>query len=264
MPESVGKRDGDLDEVLVTFMTEFAGYLVAAGITHTRFAAIMRLAFFRAASAQARFSNDRLNQSAVAAITGFTRTQVRSFAKQSAPPVQVQDRFGQMIEGWMTDPRFSEKGVPRRLRFDGAGNTFTALAQRYGSDIPAKSLLREMQKLAYVSTRDSLVSLRRKARESCGETRVRRISSALAQLLKAGESKGACTPIQANALEAYYPAASDKGRSRVQRIALERMHQYLAALEAAGAAAAQESPPTRSQKGRRVRTRVVLISEEIE
>lgn len=265
MPEIVGNGERELDRALAAFMTEFANYLVAAGITNTRFAAIAKQAYFEAASAKARFGNERLNQSAVAAITGFTRTQVRAFARQAAPqPSKVQDRLARMIDGWMTDQRFSAKGVPRRLRIGGFGNTFTELAQKYGSDVPARALLRELQRHSYVTVRSGYVSLKRKARESCDETRVRRISQALSELLKTTGKMGACLPVHALTLETNYPAASDKGRALVQRVAHERLREYLSGLEAAGTAASMESPPTKAQKSRRIRTRVALITEEFE
>src|SRR5262245_58118785 len=67
---------------LIGFLVEFARLLLAAGISSDQFSKLTQLAYLRAASSDARFSNDRINQSAVAAMTGLNRTQVRSLLKK--------------------------------------------------------------------------------------------------------------------------------------------------------------------------------------
>src|SRR5688572_22924849 len=108
MARSVETRNDAVEATLVEFMTEFARHLVAAGIPSARFCGIARVAYFAAATEHARFSNDRLNQSAVAAMTGLTRSQVRRFAKQSSPSApSSRDRLGVLIDGWSTDASFT-------------------------------------------------------------------------------------------------------------------------------------------------------------
>src|SRR5262245_40832071 len=89
-------------------MTEFARYLVAAGVSNSQFTAISRLAYFRAASHDAKFRNEKINQSALAAMTGLTRSQVRALLKQADGSVQEKssDRIGRLLDGWTLDPAF--------------------------------------------------------------------------------------------------------------------------------------------------------------
>lgn len=265
MPEGQAKREQKVDRALIAFMSELAQYLVAAGIGSARFASIVRLAYFQAASTQARFTNERLNQSAVAAMTGLTRMQVRAFARQTAPlPSEIRERLDHVIEGWATDSRFATADyMPRKLRITGRGNTFGVLAKIYGADVPARSLLREMQRHGYVAVRDGHVSLKKKAHETCDETRIRRISQALAELLRDATSSASCANMRAVTVETTYPATSEKGRHLLQRITSDRLREFLTGIEAAGVAAALESPPGKKQKGRTTRTRVALITEDL-
>lgn len=265
MQEGQTKREQKVDRALVAFMSELAQYLVAAGIGSSRFASIARLAYFQAASAHGRFTNERLNQSAVAAMTGLTRMQVRSFARQSVPlPSETRDRLDQVIEGWTTDLRFATPDyLPRQLRIAGRGNTFGFLAKIYGADVPARSLLREMQRHNFVSVRTGHVRLKKKAHETCDETRIRRISLALTALLRDAASSAPCSTVRTVTLETTYPATSDKGRHLLQRITSDRLREFLAGIEAAGVAAASESPPEKKQKGRTTRTRIALITEDL-
>lgn len=265
MPEGQTKREQKVDRALIAFMSELAQYLVAAGIGSARFASIVRLAYFQAASAHGRFTNERLNQSAVAAMTGLTRMQVRSFARQSAPlPSETRERVDQVIEGWTTDSRFATaEHLPRKLRITGRGNTFGFLAKIYGADVPARSLLREMQRHGYVAVRDGNVSLRRKVHETCDEARVRRISQALAALLRDAANSAPCGTVRTVTVETTYPATSEKGRHLLQRITSDRLREFLAGIEAAGVAAALEAPPGKKQKGKTTRTRIALITEDL-
>jgi len=266
MQEGVKTRNADVDSALLELLSELARYLIAAGVPSTRFSSIARLAYFQAASTRGRFSNERLNQSAVAAMTGLTRVQVRAFAKKKSPvPSEGRDRIQRVLEGWTTDPMFTgPDSLPRKLRANGRGSTFRALALRYGGDIPARSLLREMQRHGYVTIRAGRISLRKNAHETLHEMRVCKISNAMSDLLRASkEDECVSSPIRATTLEVVYPATSNKGRQLLHRRNRESLRGFVAALHAAGTAASVESPPGKQQKSRLTRTRVALITEDI-
>jgi hypothetical protein len=255
-----------IDSNVVEFLSGFARNLIAAGITLPRFDGIARLAFFNAASTKAKFGNNRLNHSAVAAMTGLTRLQVRQFAKQADPPLtSKRDRIDNVVDGWSSDGAFiTHNNLPRRLRLTGSGNTFGALVRKYGGDVPPRSMLRELERQGYVTLGETYVSLKRGATQTRDEARLRRISRALADLLGANEAGAASpSPLRTLALEVSYPASSDRGRAHLQRRAAEGLKVFLAGLQAAGVAASLESPPGRRQKGRVTRSRVVLVTEEV-
>lgn len=266
MAETFKERKPRIESDVVEFMSEFARHLIAAGISAQRFSAISRLAYFVAASDLARFGNDRLNQSSVAAMTGLTRVQVRQFAKQERPrPSDTRDRFECLIEGWATDPSFTDaRFEPRRLRAVGGGKGFPALAKKYGGDVPARALLRELQRHKLVSLRNGYVSLNRLGSRGRNEYRLRLVSRVLCDLIKDSPETVVHSPIRTINLETRYPIASDKGRVLIQKRAEEGLRNFLSGLQAAGTAASIASPRLTGRGKRVTRARLVLVTEDVD
>lgn len=248
------------------FMTEFARYLVAAGITNRRFSAICRVAFFRAAMPTARFANQKVNQSAIAAMTGLTRTQVRSFAKQTKPkPANVRERLDYLVEAWSTDLGYASTSfVPKRLRIAGSGQTFATLAKKYGGDIPARSILRELQRHGYVSIRAGQVGLKRGIARTRAEARLQVISKAMRELIGSAESNtSSASGTKSVNLEATFPASLGKGRLLFNRRAAEGLSVFIAALREMGSASAAQGK-ARQRPLKNTRARIVLVTEDID
>lgn len=265
MPRSPGLVR-QADSAVLSLLVELAGILVAAGISYPRFDALVRLAYFQSASSKARFGNRRVNQSAVAAITGLTRVEVRQFAKQLRPdPPKTRDRVDALIEGWLTDPAFTDaNGSPRSLRTRGGGNNFHSLVRTYGGDISARTLLRELQRHKVVVIREGCVSIHRSARRTREEIRIEQLTKAIAAFLAArGAEEKLTASLRTINLEVSYPAASDKGRAALNRRVAENLRLFLAGVEAAGAAASFDSPPPKSRRKNTVRTKILLVTEEV-
>jgi hypothetical protein len=266
MPRRPGAERQPADSGVAEFLLEFARLLIAAGLPYPRFAALVRLAYFRAASSKAKFGNERLNQSAVAAMTGLTRVEVRQFAKQGRlSPPKTRDRLEALIEGWITDPSFlTANNHPRKLRMKGGNQSFEALVRHYGGDIPSRSVLRELQRHGYVVVRAGYISINRSANQSHHEVRLMRASRALAGLLCApGGRETPRAPIRTVSLEASYPPTSSKGRATLHRRIVTNLQSFLASVETAGTAASIDSPSSEAKKGRVTRTRVVMITEDV-
>jgi hypothetical protein len=261
------QREGPADSDITEFLTAFARYLVESGVTSSRFSRMMRIAFYRAASLDARFSNNRLNRSAVAVMTGLTRAQVRDLSKEKKTTTNTKsDRIENIIEGWATDPDFTTAGyLPKRLRFGRKGSNFNALVRKFGGDIPARSILREMVRTKCAKVEGSYVSLTSKARSTRGQSRLQHLCRSLTKLLGDSDRRhSSIYPLRVVNGEIKYPATSAKGRILMQRKSDKSIRALLEDLQAAGVAASLESPPSQGQKTWVTRTRVVLISEEIE
>jgi Family of unknown function (DUF6502) len=247
-------------------MSEFARYLLSAGVTSSRFARVARLAYFRAASNGSKFRNSRLNQSAVAAMTGLTRVEVRSFAKfERSNATARPDRITRIVIGWSTDIAFlTNDSLPRRLRIGGRRSDFAELVQRYGGDLPARSVLRELERNGLVTVKADSVQLNDWSRRTTGQIRLKQIVQCLTQLLDQGSvSSENATPLRTLLKEVTYPTSSPKGRALVQRKSLERLRSFVGELQAAGMAASVETPPSRGRSTKKVRTRVLVITEEM-
>lgn len=265
-PKHAGARA--LERCLLDLITELAGYLVAAGIGYPRFDGLVRVAFYRAASGRAKLRNRRLNQSALAAMTGLTRVQVRQFARQSEPsPPATRDRFESVIEGWMFDSAFlTPARVPKRLTTKGSASAFAALVRKYGGDIPSRSVLRELERHGYVNYKDGFVSLKRSARQSREELRLTQISRALLQLLKTtgAPNRTPVSSIRTWSGEAVYPASSEKGRAILNKRITGNLQALVKAVEAMGVAAAVDSPAKSGLAARQTRIKVVMVSEDLD
>lgn len=269
-PEKMPKRStsgtGNTDLAVAQFLSEYARYLLAAGLSYSQFIELARSAYFKAASESATFRNRRVNQSAVAAMTGLTRVQVRELATRGAVSAVVkQGRIARIIEGWTTDPRFLKADFsPRRLSLVVKPGGFADLVRRYGGDIPPRATLREMARNQYVSMQGQFVRLDPKAHETRAQGRLRHISDALAALVS-GSQSDADPPYAIRTLsrEITYCGTSAKGRILMQKRTAESLRAFLTELQAAGNAVSIESPPNRKQNRLITRTRVLLVSEEM-
>lgn len=257
----------DVEMEVLRLMTELARYLISVGISIPRITAIARLAYFQAAAAEAKFANKKLNQSAVAAMTGLTRVQVRKFAKQTNPgPARSRNRLDAVVAGWSADPAFTtSKFEPRKLRVAGVGASFSALARRYGGDITPRALLRELQRNGFVSVRDRYVTLKAQAAKSRSDHRMRVIARTMADLIERDPGVTlASFPIRGLNLETEFPATVGKSRVLIQRRAEEGLKTYLAGLETMGAATAAASSSRPRRGASRTRARVLMIMEDVD
>jgi hypothetical protein len=265
MPGDHGRRKSAVEAEVVEFLSAYAQYLLAAGIANTRLASLARLAYFKAASARARFGNERLNQSAVAAMTGLTRVQVRQFAKQSLPaPPRTRDRLDSLVEGWRTDLAFlTPHHEPRRLSVKSGPRSFDRLVRLYGGDIPARSVLRELERHGIATVKGGFVSLNYIARQTPEESRLSRVSRILSSLLNSPESlpTSLSLPRSIN-VEVTYPAVSEVGRRMVQRRFAESLQTFMAGLKEIGLAASSDFPASRKKKRGVTRAKLVLVAED--
>jgi hypothetical protein len=257
---------GSADLAVTRFLSGFARHLLAAGLSHAQFTALARIAYFRAASEIATFRNRRVNYSAVAAMTGLTRLQVRELAKQGPAVAPTKpDRLARIIEGWTTDPRFQKSDFsPRRLSIGAKPLGFRDLVRKYGGDIPPRATLREMVRNHLVTLQGQYVQLDAKAHDTSAQGRLRNVSEALTALVGTSRSNADSHPMRSLSREITYSGVSAKGRILLQKRAAESLQAFVAELQAAGIAASIESPPNRRHSGRINRTRVVIISEELD
>jgi hypothetical protein len=255
-----------LESDLADFMLEFARYLVAAGITDAQMVRVMRQALFSAASASARFSNSRLNQSAVAAMTGLTRVQVRALAKTNRAIRQRSDYLERVVAGWTSDPDFTSPNyVPRKLSTGGKHAAFNRLVHRYGGDVPSRSILREMIRNELVTARGKYVQLNPRIRQTRAQVRLQQLTRVLSLLLKNPTSSVRSTLISRPlVMEVTYPSSSPKGRALIQRKSHDALRAFLSELHASGVAASIETPPRSTQATPVTRTRILVMTDGLD
>ncbi len=94
---------------------------------------------------------------AVAECTGLSTDEIQHtkhlIATTAAPSNENLNRIGKILAGWHQDPSFTGPyGLPLELTFEDGPNSFTELARRYCSDVPAAELLKELERVGVVST----------------------------------------------------------------------------------------------------------------
>jgi hypothetical protein len=258
------KRRNDSQNSLVEFLTEFARYMLAAGVSISQFQDAAQRAFLKAAAKNARFVNARVNQSAVAAMTGLTRTQVRSLLRTPTNRSSHREsRIDQLVRGWLTDPVFTTAaGNARVLKRTGRGGSFATLARKYGGDVPPRALEVELARLGFVKLGGNQISLSSTARRTREPAELGHLAIALANLIsrtEASQGKGGIRLLSANATYVTPVAA---GRVLLQRRVSQGLKAFVADVEAAGSAIAKASRGKSASPRRMSRTSVLLVSQD--
>lgn len=133
-----------------TLLVPVARLLLKSGVTWKEFSEVARRTFVHVATTEFGIRGRPTNVSRVAILTGMTRREVRrqrdllEFDPQ--PQAGYMSKASRVLSGWHQDPDFIDaRGQPRALEIDGIGNSFSELTRRYGGDIPAGALLKELQ-----------------------------------------------------------------------------------------------------------------------
>lgn len=249
---------------LVEFFTELARLLVDAGISHSQFTRISEVAFFRAAANGARFRNAKINQSAIAAMTGLNRTRVRSLLKKGFRGLSAaENRIDRIVTAWVSEPEFlTSAGEPRRLRLSGGRGTFDWLAKKYGGDVPTKALLAELSRRRAIRVRGEYVALSSTARKTRESKRLIQIARALTSVLSLPEEGSSSQSVRVANFEVTHPSTTAVGRVILQKRIAKSLRAFMSEIEAAGAAVALEAPVLVDKERRYGKTGVFLISQD--
>jgi Family of unknown function (DUF6502) len=250
---------------VLAFMTEFARLLLAAGVSSSQFNQVAELAFFRAASEDARFRNSRINQSSVAAMTGLNRAKIRSLirAEKKKSHSQSESRRERLLAAWMSEAEFlTSSGEPRRLRLVGKKGSFASLTRKHGGDVPPRALLRELLRRRLVRVTGEYAQLASNAREVKEQKRLEQISAALAAALSAPSGSSPGRVFKVMSYEVRHPAPNAVGRILLQRRIAKSLKGFMAELEVACCAIATESSQTGMKARRTGKTSVVLLNQD--
>jgi hypothetical protein len=134
------------------------------GVTAKAVAGIAKRVLVAEAMRRSSMASGRVNHSKVAALTGLTRTDVRTILHSNlATPSRSRtglDRITRVVEGWQADPRFlSRRGKPRALPLGTTKGTFGDLVRRHSGDIPPRVVLQALIEKHRVIVKNRLVSL---------------------------------------------------------------------------------------------------------
>ncbi len=123
--------------------------LLRNGVMWKEFAEMSKSVYVDVAGADYGIAGRPTNASRVSLLTGLTRREVkkqRDFLAGAVPerPVKTNNAM-RLLAGWYKDPDFiDEDGRPRAIARDGEDLCFAKLHRRYGGDIPAVAMLKEL------------------------------------------------------------------------------------------------------------------------
>ena len=135
-----------------------APLLIQHGITSPEVETLLRAVFVHAA-AKTQEKPQRPNVSRVSVKTGVDRHTVAALLRErpniynGSPPRR--DAISRVIDGWLSDPEYSEKGGPRDLDIGDPGSkgrTIWTLVQRYAPGVWPRLIVDELIRVDYVDT----------------------------------------------------------------------------------------------------------------
>jgi hypothetical protein len=146
------RLEGELSRVLANI----AALLISSGYGYGKMSKLAKIAFIDAAIEICRTDRRKPSVAQIAAATGLTRTEISNIARQKSRSLSAVDSKNRSINvaaGWLSDPTYcTTKGVPRPLPFKGREVDFSSLVRKYSGDVPARAMLREMQRLGMVTS----------------------------------------------------------------------------------------------------------------
>ncbi|MDH3266321.1 MAG: DUF6502 family protein [Gammaproteobacteria bacterium] len=137
-----------------------ATILLRAGITWKEVAEIGKATYVAVAGAEFGIRGRPTNASRVAILTGFTRKEVSRLrgllAAENSQLIDKMNHATRVLSGWYTDKDYlSDAGVPAAIPVSGAAVSFESLCNRYASDVPATTMLKELMHVGAVAEHGS-------------------------------------------------------------------------------------------------------------
>jgi Family of unknown function (DUF6502) len=249
---------------LEEFLTEFARFLLAAGVSFSQFDVAAQTAFVNAAVDRARLRNSRINQSAVAAITGLTRTTIRAILKGSESNAgRHRSRLLSLVYGWTTDTEFiAESGRAKTLPIRGKRASFQRLSKIYGGDVSERMLLGELKRLDLIDIKGDRVSLSLTKAEGRFARELRTLSVALAKTIQYPSPQSTSTHINVSGGEIFYETPSQVGKVLLRRRVQQGLSAFLTEVRASVDVATRTSTATNKSRRRMSKVSVLIVSQD--
>jgi len=144
-----------LVKAILRVLVPLARMLLRNNVPYGAFTELARRAYVEAAKG---FTVDgkKQNNSRIATITGLSRKEVKRIVelKEETDELSIEkyNRAARVVYGWVHDPVYQEnESRTLVLRFDGVEPSFMALAKAYSGDVPARTILDELERVGVVS-----------------------------------------------------------------------------------------------------------------
>ncbi|MFV1873189.1 MAG: DUF6502 family protein [Oleiphilus sp.] len=133
--------------------------ILSLGVNYKDFCDIAKVLFVEVASEDYGIRGRPTNNSRVALLTGLDRKQVKAVKDQLADlePLEVSSvgQMSRVLSAWYQDPDFSDANNTPLPLSEKDDSGFTLLAKKYGGDIPAGAILKELMRTNSVKRLDT-------------------------------------------------------------------------------------------------------------
>jgi hypothetical protein len=146
--------------------------LLKHGVMHREFVELSKQVYVEIARDDYGIRGRPTNVARMALLTGMDRKEItrvktrlerRADDDSASDPQQGQDRITRVLSGWHQDREFvGDGGKPLALSLDGPTPSFAALVKRYGGDVPASTILRELKRTGTARVADDAVHVLRR------------------------------------------------------------------------------------------------------
>lgn len=139
-----------------TLLRPIASLLLKCGLTWREFAEVSKGVFVTVAGAEYGLRGRPTNLTRVSILTGINRKEVARLrdleaSETSTRPGKTTDAT-RVLSGWHQDADFlDDQGRPRVLAETGTGASFELLCRRYGGDVPASAMRKELQRVGAIA-----------------------------------------------------------------------------------------------------------------
>jgi uncharacterized protein DUF6502 len=145
--------------------------LLKHGVMHREFVELSKQVYVEIARDEYGIRGRPTNVARMALLTGMDRKEItrvkarleRQPDQSSSSDQQGQDRITRVLSGWHQDRDFTGAGgKPVALPIEGPSPSFAALVKRYGGDVPASTILRELKRTGTARVADDTVHVLRR------------------------------------------------------------------------------------------------------
>jgi hypothetical protein len=257
------KDDLSAADPLMEFLVQLCRLLIESGVSLAMVQRTLQSAYLRSAHEGALLGNNRVNQSALAAITGLNRTKVRAILRGRSSSARTFDRMSTLVLAWGSDPEFlGQNGKPRAIAVKGPGKTFESLARKHGGDITPHALLRELERLRFIKVSNNKVTLTTVGRRAQQTKGLRSLSLALSQALEPPSQRGRTKSLGIQSAHIEIDGLSLKSKAIFRRRSAQGLQAFVSDLESAASAAKQSQRSKHMRAGKMSRLSVLLIDRQ--
>ena len=180
---------GRRNEPLAEFLQHLAAFLMNAGISAPAFNKLVNTGYCESAAAATRLANSRINNSAVAAMTGLSRVEVRGLlgATKSIDGSTSRNRHGveRLLRAWREDPDFTTYRLRPRVLALGSGNgTFAELVKKFAGDLPVRAVIRDLLRRRIVEQTSRGLRLLPQGNQEVAQDILRQLTTTFGELLQ--------------------------------------------------------------------------------